>query len=57
MKVNEQLKMKLIDDIDASFGLKLIESLDEDPTEYPKLNNFILRQHYKSIWHEYHKTW
>lgn len=48
-----EIKLKVVQQIDAAKAVIILEHLQEDPRNYPHIERFILRKHYKSMTHEY----
>ena len=47
----EELKRKVISQIDPAKAVIILEHLEEDPRLYERVHEFILRKHYKSMVH------
>lgn len=53
LKSRDDLKKQVIAQLDPARSLTILENLNDDPRNYPEVNNFILRKHYISIVKEY----
>lgn len=53
LRSREELKRKIVQQIDLAKAVIILEHLGEDPRTYENVHKFILRKHYKSMTHEY----